>query len=344
LYLDVYFGANMFLIIESARYLSRADQPLGGKAVWKYLLRSALQFRGSQRWASFLLEDGEYRQMLRLQPRLLLKPHRPYLRKDATAAQRVHWLMDHYRWVRETWSSDFTLGLYQNRQRQLAELETEGGTRYQLTLRPTCKFDREGELLISLERDGLPLAVVSFAMVRRDTEWVANVGCLQGASPELGRDAVKAATTDLHGLRPKQAVLTALYTFARGYGVDRVLAVGNDDHVHMARRSSREKISADYDSFWREMGGEMAGDSFVLPRRLTRKSGDEIPSRKRAQYRRRQGLEDSMIAQIRAALPNCANVPVFQTRPVALNLGAVAETVSVESKQAVNYAPLRIAA
>jgi len=333
----------MFPILESARYLSKPEQPLGGKAVWKYLLRSAVHFRGSQRWASFLLEDGARRQMLRLQPRLLLKPQRPYLRKDASAEQRIRWLMDHYRWVRETWSAEFALGLYQARCLQIADIEVEGGAGYQLVLRPTCKFDREGELLISLETNGLPLAVVSFSMVRNDLDWVASIGCLQGASPELGREAVKAATADLHGLRPKQAVLLALYAFARGYGVERIVAVGNEDHVHMARRASRDKVVADYDGFWLEMGGEAIGDSFVLPRRMARKSGDEIPARKRAQYRRRQTLEDGMVVQIRAALPDCASVPVFKTRPTALNFSGQPINRTAKGPQGA-YLPLRIAA
>jgi uncharacterized protein VirK/YbjX len=333
----------MFPILESARYLSRPEQPLGGKAVWKYLLRSAVHFRGSQRWASFLLEDGANRQMLRLQPRLLLKPQRPYLRKDASAEQRIRWLMDHYRWVRETWSAEFALGLYQARCLELANITVQGGASYQLVLRPTCKFDREGELLISLETAGLPLAVVSFSMVRNDVDWVASIGCLQGASPELGREAVKAATSDLHGLRPKQAVLLALYAFARGYDVERIVAVGNEGHIHMARRASRDKVVADYDGFWLEMGGEAAGDSFVLPRRMGRKSGDEIPSRKRAQYRRRQALEDGMVLQLRAALPDCAHGPVFQTRPTARNVSAQS-TNRVPFGMPGVYLPLRIAA
>jgi uncharacterized protein VirK/YbjX len=298
-------------LLDSARFLARPDRLFGGKNVWKYLLRALFLYPWASRWARYLLADEQGRVLLAARPRLLLKLQRPYLRGRACVAQRLHWLIQHYSWARTHWPWQFTEALYSDGERQLA-LVQGASDEYRLLLRPTDKCDREGELILALERDGATLALVSFAIHRHGHDWVANIGCLQGPPADVGREAVKAATQDLHGLRPKQAVLTALYGLARCSGIRRIHAVSNSGHIHRARWRSRGNIQACYDSFWTEMGGEPRGDSFWLPEQLARKTMLDIPSRKRAQYRRRHALEDSLIAQIADALPaGCSDHAVF---------------------------------
>jgi len=306
-------------LLESARFLAHPGKPLGGKQVWKYLVRGAMLYPWASRWADYVLTDSQLRAMLAEKPCLLFKLQRAYLRKDAGVATRLAWLRSHYDWTRRRWSEDFMASLYEQGAVTLATLQGDQARSYQVILRPTGGFDREGELVMSLETSGERVAVASFTIHQSGGEWVLDIGCLQGPRPELGRDAVKTATGDLHGLRPKQAILMALYAFANGYGIRRIEAVGNEGHIYMARWRRRRNIAADYDSFWTEMGGVAEGNGFRLPARLARKSPDEVPSRKRAQYRRRHLLEDTMIGQIRDALPGCAHWPVFDRSPVTLH-------------------------
>jgi uncharacterized protein VirK/YbjX len=179
-------------------------------------------------------------------------------------------------------------------------------------------------------------------MQRVGVNWLANIGCIQGPRPELGREAVKQATSDLHGLRPKQAVLVALYAMIGAYGAQGVRAVTNADHVHQARWRSRSKVAADYDGFWTEMGGVQVGNSFELPTRLARKTVAEIPSKKRAQYRRRHALEDAMISQICASLPGGQEALVFEPR--RLDVPQLQAMESLAANTISGYQPLRIAA
>jgi hypothetical protein len=112
-------------------------------------------------------------------------------------------------------------------------------------------------------------------------------------------------------------VLLALYALVRGYGLGGIHAVTNASHIHQARWLSRNKVQADYDQFWGEMGGVRDRSGYVLPDCMARKTLAEIPSRKRAQYRRRHELEDALISQIQAALPDCTHPsPIFHSRLV----------------------------
>ncbi|WP_374353913.1 VirK/YbjX family protein [Chitinimonas sp.] len=300
--------------------LSRPARLFGGLGRWKYFLRGLFIYPWAQRWAEYLLTDEQGRQLLSLKPRLLLKLQRPYLRGTACVRQRLRWLMQHFGWMRQHWPWHFTQALYRNGQHRLATF-SGANEHYTLVLQPTDKCDREGELILSLECQGESLALLSFSILRHRLDWVASVGCLQGPRADAGRERVKAATHDLHGLRPKQAVLLALYALVQHYRIAGIHAVANDSHIHKARLRSRNRVRACYDSFWEEMGGCRQGDSFVLPPQLARKELSAIASRKRAQYRRRHELEDIVLQQICAALPPCLNQ---DTLAPALPAGIVA--------------------
>ncbi|WP_460533942.1 VirK/YbjX family protein [Chitinimonas naiadis] len=293
------------MLVRSARHLAKSDKLFGGMDAWKYLLRGLLTYRTSQRWASYLLRHEQCLQLLQLQPRLLFKLQRPYLRKKVCIKQKLEWLREHYGWMLAQWPWTFVLRLYQQRGIELACMTGDSGEHYRLLLRPTEQCDKEGDLLLALECNEQPLAFLSFSIHRCNDAWVANIGCLQGPRPELGREAVKLATQDMYGLRPKQAVLTALYALTSGYRIRQLHAVSNDSHIYQARMRRNKRVSADYDSFWTEMGGQRLGDSFHLLGTLPRKAVIDIPSRKRSQYRRRHELEDKMIAELRSNLPGC---------------------------------------
>ena len=59
---------------------------------------------------------------------------------------------------------------------------------------------------------------------------------------------------------------------------------------------------ADYDSFWRSLGGQQQENgNFALPLTMPRKPMEEIASKKRSEYRRRYILLDSLHQQVSQA-------------------------------------------
>jgi uncharacterized protein VirK/YbjX len=66
-----------------------------------------------------------------------------------------------------------------------------------------------------------------------------------------------------------------------------MLAVGNAGHPLRGRR----RFHADYDAFWRELGGVEAADGwFLMPTTLPHRAEADVPSKHRALARRRNEL------------------------------------------------------
>lgn len=316
-------------LLKTARLLAKPHRILGGADPLKYLLRSCTALPTAQRWATFLLSNATLHELAKARPLLLFKPQRPYLRNNAPSQQKLTWLQDHFNWMLEQWPAAFLLPMYRQRGIELLTITGTSGKTYPLVLRPTEQCEKEGELKLVLMDQQKPLTLIGFTIYRQGNQWVADIGCLQGPRPSLGRDAVRNATHDMYGLRPKQLVLTALYALLTAYGIKTLRAVANDSHVYQAHAKKNERVSANYDSFWEEMHGIRPPDSnsYLLPPRMARKCMSEIASKKRAQYRRRQELEDKMIASLRAALPTTdANQAVFSVHAEAAQADPQAPT------------------
>lgn len=81
--------------------------------------------------------------------------------------------------------------------------------------------------------------------------------------------------------------------------------MSNATHIYRSwryRKKKEGKLLADYDSFWLSLGGERRENGhFALPLTLPRKPMEEIASKKRAEYRRRYEMLDSLIQQMTQA-------------------------------------------
>lgn len=123
------------------------------------------------------------------------------------------------------------------------------------------------------------------------------IGAMQGPHGDDARDFVKLATKAAHGLRPKNLIVQAAQATARALGLRHLCAVTNrgyyaNNHVRVDR-----KLKTDFTDFWAELGGQpVDGDDrwYELPLTEPRKTLDEVPTRKRAVYKRRFAMLDDL--------------------------------------------------
>jgi uncharacterized protein len=108
---------------------------------------------------------------------------------------------------------------------------------------------------------------------------------------------VRAVTRSSEGLRPKAAVIEALCALGRELGLSRIVAVARASHISSA---SDTQFRSDYDAFWLELGGVPVDDGYALPLHLPHRAIEDVPSNKRAAFRRRQTLIADMSAQIQS--------------------------------------------
>ena len=267
-------------------------------ATVKYLARSALHPWTSWRWHAEIGANPLLLQAARQQPRIFMKPLRPYLNKTFAPRARVAALASHYEFVARRLGPSFLAAAAHGRGIAVATLSASEGRRYSAHLASTDTFDREGEFVLSLQCDAARqrVACVTFSIVNIGDAPRLHIGCLQGPPRASGKALVKQATRDFHGMRPKNVLIDALYTLAGSWSIQRIVAVGNQQRI---MGGGCDQVRADYDSFWQELGGkELPGEHYQLPAALHHRSLDEVPSQRRSEYRRRQALRQTLAAQI----------------------------------------------
>jgi uncharacterized protein VirK/YbjX/nucleotide-binding universal stress UspA family protein len=261
--------------------------------VLRYLARSLRHPVASAQWAAMALTVPDMHAWSACTPRLLLRPHRPYISRHYDFAARRKSVLNHYALANRILQADAAELLARGKCLVLASLAGKGEQAYCVTLRKTDKFDREGELVLSLmdagNDRGIYSLVLTLGMSRArlfHPEICMRIGCMQGPCGDDARELIRHTTKGLHGIRPKDFLTDALYALASAWNIGALYGIGNSIRIFSGARTH-----ADYDSFWRSMGALPSHDGFFeLPLMLSHHQLSEVPSRRRSEYRRRMAL------------------------------------------------------
>ncbi len=130
------------------------------------------------------------------------------------------------------------------------------------------------------------------------------IGALQGPNMDEARDIIKRLTKAFHGYRTKNLILYMLQAVARSMGVERIYGVTNEGYYAMNHVRVDRKLKTSFSDFWLEAGGQKTEDPRFdsLPLVEHRKTIEEVPTRKRAVYRKRFALLDELDEQIAASM------------------------------------------
>jgi len=265
--------------------------------------------RQRTRWQAFLGSMPGLSSLAQLHPCLRFKIYRPYASRQLGCADRLALLEGHYRFL---WQAG-ARALVERAARQsvvLAAFEGKDGALYRLQLTAIYDSYREGELCLRLTRDSQPLYLASFLFLPRADGVSLQLGALQGLRSEAGKLAVKEATRALHGCRPKNLMVAALRDFGDFFACTNLFLVCNDNRIALNARRRRH-IAADYDHVWQELHAlRMRDGNYHLPCAPYRVPDlAELPSKKRADARRRGELLLSMAADMRGQLAHLLETP-----------------------------------
>ncbi|ACY85045.1 VirK/YbjX family protein [Edwardsiella piscicida] len=273
----------------------------------KFALRSLLAPGDTYRLLQMLAELPQRDAILRCQPRLPCRLHHPYLSVRLSRPQIVDALTDHYRLLNQLLPISQFPTLYAGQALTLATLCGKNDQTYSLRLAMLEKLGKEGDLSIALcDQQNILLAVCTFSFIDYQGARTLFIGGLQGSSPSLPHSHTQTATKACHGLFPKRLLADALCELARIARCTQILAVGNGSHIYSHwryRRKKQTQMLADYDGFWLSLSATPTDDGhFRLPLPPQRKPLESIPSKKRAEYRRRYQLLDEMQRAVCASL------------------------------------------
>jgi len=256
----------------------------------KIRVRALLHARQTPAWLRLLNSHPAFSEYVRNCPRFLYKVYRPYISNALRPQERLAAIEAHYDFI-------FRRGLGQVVARAslgpvvLAAVEGKSGLPYEIQLRTVNMFDREGDLVLQLAQDGKIIYTVAFTVAPRAGRPAISIGCVQGGRLDDAREAIRLATRDLHGIRPKQLMVSLVRQLGFEYGCERLHLVSNRNRViYTAIRLGR--VLADYDLLWEEMGAvrNASGDYELDCAPIAAPDLENIPSKKRSEARKRHEL------------------------------------------------------
>lgn len=241
-------------------------------------------------WLQLLNSHPAFAEYVHNCPRLLHKIYRPYLTAHLGMGARLAVLASHYQFI-------FRHGLGQTVAQAsrcgvlLANIEGKSGACYQVLLRAVEPMEREGELVLQLVEGTALVYSIAFTFSSVDGVDIVSVGCIQGPKHGDGLGAIRSATRELHGVRPKQLMVSLVGQLGYAFGCAQMRLVGNANRV--VRGAMREgRVQADYDQLWTEMGAapRRDGDFELACAPVAALDLERICSKKRSEARKRHHL------------------------------------------------------
>ena len=268
-----------------------------------FLVRGLLYWRQLQRLYKFFQETEERCALYSRNPFPMEQATRAFFYAGSTVNTRVKLIQEHYAYLEQKIepASFVALG-YDTAYEIWRAPETD------MTWHAYLKFEsgqrKEGLLSVMMDVDGEHLYQIIFWIEQRNGQPTLVIGAMQGPNTENAQDFVREMTKRAHRFRTKNLILYMTQTVARALGIKRMLAVSNagyyaNNHVRLDR-----KLKTDFGAFWEEVGGWETDDPrfYELPLVYPRKTMEEVPTRKRAVYRRRFAFLDTVDEEIAARM------------------------------------------
>ncbi len=298
----------------------------GFKKTRFFVLKYLQYFPHSQGWVRFI--DGYYgRYTGETAPVELVRTKflRSFYSRKLSPVARLGRLKAHYQFLESHFRDQLIRTLLSGVEIRLAAMTGKSGTLYDIGLAQHPRYRAEGDLTLFLRRRGedVALAALTFSFGAS----ALRIGGLQGPQADDGKQRVVDATRDLNGLRPKGAVLSALYDLAAVFGVADIEAVGMKNHP---LNDGRHAVFADNDGFWAEQGAlKTAAGDFRLPASLPQRALEEVAAKKRKDWLARNALREAVGVQLTALVGSWIRVgdavrPDNDVYPELVTVGAPA--------------------
>ena len=268
-----------------------------------FVTRCAFNARKMRNIIKFFNDNEFFKKIAENFPYVYEQPTRAFFYHKSTFEERIKLIEDHMKFLKATIKPEIILDLYSDKSLKLWKMELgEEFQSMELVLRIEPGQRKEGLLaLMLLLPDGEPIYQIIFWIARDKLgDWSMWIGAMQGPNMDDAKEVVKKITKKCHSYRTKNLILYATQAVARTLDLRKIYAVTNEGYYANNHVRSDRKLKTSFSDFWIEVGGSHTDDPRFdsLPLNETRKSEEEIPTRKRAVYRRRFALLDEIDSSI----------------------------------------------
>ena len=231
------------------------------------------------------------------------QPTRAFFYNRSTFDERIRLIEEHMSFLQSNLNPQVVESLYSNTPLKLWQMELDEDFKsMELVMSIESGQRKEGLLSLLLRLDnGKPLYQIIFWIAKDNAgDWAMWIGALQGPNMDDAKEVVKKITKQCHAYRTKNLILYAAQAVTRNLNLKKIYAVTNEGYYANNHVRIDRKLKTSFSDFWIEAGGSHTDDERfdILPLTEARKSAEEIPTRKRAVYRRRFALLDEIDSTI----------------------------------------------
>ncbi|MDO8413348.1 MAG: DUF535 family protein [Gallionellaceae bacterium] len=248
--------------------------------------------------------DSPLQHAMQQRPEIVGAAMWPYICSSWSAKMALHQIEDHFKAI-ETMGRMFDFPV--NRALLLLELG-DLSPDLQVALDQPKWFMREGLFVINLFVSDIRIYSLAFSFAFESGRIAAYIGAVQGVDTAGILDDYKNLTKALQGMRPRDFLVEVFRIFCRCAGIARILAVNDSRRQHRSSYFGADKsrgLFVDYNDIWIERGGlPYNEDFFVLALETPMKNLEDVPSKKRAMYRRRYELLQLIEERMQDVLKN----------------------------------------
>ncbi len=254
-----------------------------------------------KRLEKFFASNDVLKKIAEIYPFVYEQPTRAFFYNNSTFSERAELVEKHMEYLSSSLREQVICDLYSSKAETLWASVDEGEKlQLQLFFHPGQR--KEGLMSIRLiaENSGELYQMMFWIAPDKNGEWAMWIGAMQGPNMENAREIIKQVTKRCHAYRTKNLILHATQEVAKALGLTHIYAVTNYGYYAMNHIRRDRKLKTSFSDFWEESGGIPCEDKrfYELPMTEKRKSMDEVPTRKRANYRRRYDLLDEIDASI----------------------------------------------
>ncbi len=268
-----------------------------------FVARCCLHPKKIQRVEDFFSQSEILKKLAEQFPFFYEQVTRAFFYHKSTFDERIKIIEEHMNFLTHSVNEDFLLKLYGGKEIFLWKMpidENLGELRLVISMHSGQKKEGLASIVLLLT-DNTPVYQIMFWIAKDSAEnfsmWI---GALQGPNVESSKDLIKILTKKCHAYRTKNLILYAAQAVARALNLRKIYAVTNYGYYANNHIRRDRKLKTSFSDFWQECGGTPTDDKrfYELPLIEKRKTFEEIPSQKRAVYRRRFTLLDEIDAAI----------------------------------------------
>jgi len=268
-----------------------------------FVARCCFHPQKMQRVEDFFSQSEILREVAEKFPYFYEQVTRAFFYHKSTFDERIKIVEEHLNFLTRTMNENFLLELYGGKEIILWKMpldETLGEMRIVLLIHGGQKKEGLASIILFLS-DNTAVYQIMFWIAKDSAEnFSMYIGALQGPNVENSKDLIKILTKKCHAYRTKNLILYAAQAVARALNLKKIYAVTNEGYYANNHIRADRKLKTSFSDFWQECGGSPTNDKrfFELPLVEKRKTFEEIPTQKRAVYRRRFLLLDEIDAAI----------------------------------------------